>query len=154
MGAIRGRHLGLGRCRPPRPFTGRTIAIGYLLASVLGGLVLLGPPAAAGVTVYESPDIAPAKTLLESPFLADEVAAGKMPPVDRRVPRTPHVVPTATERIPGRFGGELRTLVAKGKDTRLLVAYGYARLVGYDEKLNLVPDILERVEVEDGRRAA
>jgi peptide/nickel transport system substrate-binding protein len=42
--------------------------------------------------------------------------------------------------------------VSKAKDTRLLVVYGYARLIGYDENLNLVADILERVEVEDGRR--
>ena len=42
-------------------------------------------------------------------------------------------------------------LVSNGLDTRLLVVFGYARLVGYDAELNLVPDILEEVEVEDGR---
>ena len=31
------------------------------------------------------------------------------------------------------------------------MVFGYARLVGYDAELNLVPDILEEVEVEDGR---
>jgi peptide/nickel transport system substrate-binding protein len=51
----------------------------------------------------------------------------------------------------GRLGGELRTLVSGTRDTRLLVVYGYARLVGYDRDLNLVPDILETIEVEDGR---
>ena len=29
--------------------------------------------------------------------------------------------------------------------------YGYARLVGYDEKLKLVPDILDKFTIEDGR---
>ena len=31
------------------------------------------------------------------------------------------------------------------------MVFGYARLVGYDAELHLVPDILEDVEVEDGR---
>jgi peptide/nickel transport system substrate-binding protein len=42
-------------------------------------------------------------------------------------------------------------LAASSQDTRLLVVYGYARLVGYDRDLNLVPDILSAIEVEDGR---
>src|SRR3546814_15404984 len=33
----------------------------------------------------------------------------------------------------------------------MLIVYGYARLVGYDEKLAIVADILEWLEVEDGR---
>jgi peptide/nickel transport system substrate-binding protein len=33
----------------------------------------------------------------------------------------------------------------------MLVVYGYARLVCYDEKFGLVPDILDRIEVENGR---
>ncbi|MGH6915230.1 MAG: ABC transporter substrate-binding protein, partial [Geminicoccales bacterium] len=51
----------------------------------------------------------------------------------------------------GKPGGDLHTLVGGTRDTRLLVVYGYARLVGYDRNLELVPDILESVEVEDGR---
>ena len=51
----------------------------------------------------------------------------------------------------GKPGGELHTLVGRAKDTRLMVVYGYARLVGYNEKLELVPDILKSVDVEDGR---
>jgi len=51
----------------------------------------------------------------------------------------------------GKPGGELQTLVGRAKDTRLMVVYGYARLVGYDQHLELVPDILKDVEIEDGR---
>ncbi len=51
----------------------------------------------------------------------------------------------------GKRGGELHTLVGRAKDTRLMVVYGYARLVAYNEKLELVPDILKDVDVEDGR---
>ena len=52
---------------------------------------------------------------------------------------------------PGEPGGELKSLVGGTRDTRLLVVYGYARLVGYDRDLELVPDIAKSVEVEDGR---
>ncbi|HEX5078759.1 MAG TPA: ABC transporter substrate-binding protein, partial [Geminicoccaceae bacterium] len=51
----------------------------------------------------------------------------------------------------GRRGGDLAMLAASAHDTRLLVVYGYARLVGYDRDLTLVPDILRDVRVEDGR---
>jgi peptide/nickel transport system substrate-binding protein len=56
-----------------------------------------------------------------------------------------------TGKTIGKPGGELRMLVGRPKDTRLMVVYGYARLVGYDENLELVPDILKDVKVEDGR---
>ena len=52
---------------------------------------------------------------------------------------------------PGRYGGEARTLMAKDRDIRMMVVYGYSRLVGYDEKLQLVPDILESVDNVDSR---
>jgi peptide/nickel transport system substrate-binding protein len=64
-------------------------------------------------------------------------------------PEQPRVI--EVEGGPGVRGGEMRMLIGREKDTRLMVVYGYARLVGYDRELNLVPDILEAVEVEDGR---
>jgi peptide/nickel transport system substrate-binding protein len=51
----------------------------------------------------------------------------------------------------GKPGGKLEMLVGRSKDTRLMVVYGYARLVAYNEALELVPDILEDIDVEDGR---
>ncbi len=51
----------------------------------------------------------------------------------------------------GKAGGEITTLVGRPKDTRLMVVYGYARLVGYDRDFVIQPDILKSVEVEDGR---
>ncbi len=51
----------------------------------------------------------------------------------------------------GAPGGSLRMLVSNPRDTRLLVVYGYARLVGYDTQFNLVPDILKAIEIEEGR---
>jgi hypothetical protein len=58
------------------------------------------------------------------------------PPVEPAVLDVPEV---------GEHGGSLRMLVSNTRDTRLLVVYGYARLVAYDTELNLVPDILEDI---------
>jgi peptide/nickel transport system substrate-binding protein len=70
----------------------------------------------------------------------------------RRLPRVPLVyVPVRSDWQPGRYGGELHMLMAKDRDIRMMVVYGYARLVGYDERLELVPDLLERVDNEGNR---
>jgi peptide/nickel transport system substrate-binding protein len=41
--------------------------------------------------------------------------------------------------------------MGRSQDVRMMVVYGYARLVGYDRGFNLVPDILRRVDVERQR---
>ena len=99
-----------------------------------------------------SPAGSAALAFVEPPALAERVQAGELPPVAERLPRRPRVTwLEAIGREPGRHGGRLRMLMSRAKDVRLMVVYGYARLVGYDEKLNLVPDLLQRVEVEDER---
>ena len=55
----------------------------------------------------------------------------------------------AKGRTTGTPGGTLKTMVTRDKDIRQMVVYGYARLVGYDEKYELVPDILESVDNVD-----
>jgi peptide/nickel transport system substrate-binding protein len=84
----------------------------------------------------------------ETPFFAAEVASGKLPKVEDRVPSEPAVAKVAAI---GRPGGELRMLMASPKDTRIMTVYGYARLVGYTPSLGLAPDILKSIDVEDGR---
>ena len=66
----------------------------------------------------------------------------------------PPAEPRVLENIPelGERGGEIRTLIRRAKDAKLFVVYGYARLVGYDRDLELVPDILKDYTVEEGRR--
>src|SRR5918994_55226 len=66
-------------------------------------------------------------------------------------PDEPSVVQLDGYKSVGKPGGELNMLVGRTKDTRLMVVYGYARLVAYNEAFELVPDILKDVEVEDGR---
>ena len=84
----------------------------------------------------------------ETPMLGLEVSSGRLPPLEKRLPQPPLVVHMET---PGKHGGTLNSLVGRSRDTRLLVVYGYARLVGYDRDLNIVPDILESLEVQEGR---
>jgi len=92
----------------------------------------------------------PAGAAEEVPFFAEAVAAGSLPPVDERLPAVPRVVPTSESRSLGTYGGDWRMLINRIKDTRLLVVFGYARLVAYDTSLAFVPDILRSYEVEDG----
>ena len=77
---------------------------------------------------------------------------GKLPPVDKRLPQKPLVVTLGEAGTSiGAYGGTLNTLAGRSRDTRLFVIYGYARLAGYDRHLNIVPDILEALEVQEGR---
>jgi peptide/nickel transport system substrate-binding protein len=94
------------------------------------------------------PGVALSVTPVEPPMLRVDVSSGKLPPVQKRLPEQPLVVQVEK---PGKHGGTLNSLVGRSRDTRLLVVYGYARLVGYDRKLELAPDILESVEVKEGR---
>ena len=88
----------------------------------------------------------------ESPILAARVAAGDLPPVSERLPEVPFV---ATMDKPwqsaGKYGGTLRVLMGGSRDLRQMTVYGYARLVGYNSELELVPAILEKLEVEEER---
>lgn len=86
--------------------------------------------------------------LLETPYFAKEVAAGKLPPVAQRIPQEPSLAELETL---GKPGGELRMLMASAKDSRLMVVYGYARLVRYTPGLAIVPDILLAVDEQEGR---
>ncbi|MBO9476387.1 ABC transporter substrate-binding protein [Shimia sp. R11_0] len=89
----------------------------------------------------------------ESAFWQEEVNAGNLPPVAERVPTVPKVVDlTLRNREVGQQGGTLRTMVTRSKDVRQMVVYGYARLIGYNERYELVPDILEAFENEDDKK--
>jgi len=90
--------------------------------------------------------------LKETPSLQAAVAAKILPPVAERLPQLPRVIDlNLSNRAPGKHGGTLKLLMGKQKDIRMMTVYGYARLVVFDENLDLVPDILESFEVEDNR---
>ncbi len=88
----------------------------------------------------------------ESPLLKDAVADGSLPEMSKRLPKNPRVINlSAMGREPGRTGGTVRLLVGRQKDIRLMQMNSYSRLVGFDENLDLQPDILESYEIEEGR---
>jgi peptide/nickel transport system substrate-binding protein len=95
---------------------------------------------------------AAALTPQESPLLAADVAAGRLPPVAERIPAEPLVVDLAAKgREPGRQGGTFRMFITRARDVRYMVVYGYARLVGYDHEYRLKPDILRAIDNEGDR---
>lgn len=107
--------------------------------------VIQGGLALGAALVLSSPSAA---KLQETPALKNEVAEGKLPKIEERVPEEPAV---AELEATGKPGGHLRMLMAGPKDTRMMVVYGYARLVSYTPTLDLVPDILKSIEVEENR---
>jgi peptide/nickel transport system substrate-binding protein len=108
-------------------------------------------PALAGLAAWLGCFAAMAQT--EPPLLLEQVQKGELPPMAARLPLTPHVTKLAErKREPGRPGGEIRMVMADQRDLRMMSLYGYARLVVFNEKQELEPDILEDVQVEDGRR--
>ena len=94
---------------------------------------------------------ASALTLVETPMFEDAVKDGRLPPVADRLPSVPSVVTLSGDRQLGRHGGDLRMLIGRSRDVRLFVVYGYARLVAYTENFELVPDILESIDIKEGR---
>lgn len=96
--------------------------------------------------------VSPVAAYQQAPMLEKKAAAGEIPALEARLPANPRVVDVAASgRTVGQYGGELRLLMGRAKDVRLMVVYGYSRLVGYDENYKIVPDILEAVDVQEDR---
>ncbi|MEH6631818.1 MAG: ABC transporter substrate-binding protein [Halopseudomonas aestusnigri] len=91
------------------------------------------------------------ENLQETPVLSSSVYSGELPPVSERLPLVPFVVKQTHDWEPGKHGGSIRSLIAKSKDVRLFSVYGYARLIGYTPELGFTVDILDKLEVEEGR---
>ena len=137
------------------PLTRRAVLLGLAAGAGIEGVSLalgLPAPAAAGrrAAAIGGPASAPARGLAEPPVLAAQVEAGTLPPLARRLPEHPLVLSTDPEAV---YGGELRMLVGTQKDTKLAFVYGYARLVRFDQRYQIVPDIAEGIEVTGGGRS-
>ncbi len=86
----------------------------------------------------------------EAPMLAEQVKAGKLPPVEQRLPAEPRVI-EPIERI-GKYGGDMRlgtTGMADGAwFTRNIT---YENLVHWNvEWTDVIPNVCKSWEVEDG----
>jgi len=88
--------------------------------------LLAGPPAATSTASAQPPKYK------EAPALAEQVKAGKLPPVDRRLPEEPLVVPVV-ERT-GEYGGVWRRAFLGPADFN-----NYVRVV-YDALVRFSPD--------------
>ncbi len=115
--------------------------------------LLLGSAALAGAGLPRFAQAAPfSGTAIDSPFFVDRVASGALPPVAARLPSTPRIIDLeALGRQSGRHGGNIRMLMGDQRDIRMMTLYGYTRLMVYDLNLDLVPDVLESCDVEEGR---
>ncbi len=113
--------------------------------------------AAADTSPTDSTDSAAVdshQTYIEPPYLVARVAAGELPPVAMRLPQQPaqaRLAAAGDDRRAGQYGGAMRLLMGKSKDIRMMMVYGYARLVGYDDELRLTADLLARYEVREQR---
>ena len=94
----------------------------------------------------------PLPALHETPMLEAEVKSGALPPIAKRIPEQPWVVTEfAGGDGPGRQGGQLNILAGTTRDTRLMTIYCYTRLIIYDDKFKLEPDILESYDNKEDR---
>ena len=92
--------------------------------------------ALCAVAGLSAPSSADAMELSEAPDLAASVSAGDLPPVRERVPDPPAVAALGAKgQSLGEYGGTLTMLMGRQKDIRMMMVYGYARLVGYNPDL-------------------
>jgi peptide/nickel transport system substrate-binding protein len=105
-----------------------------------------------GPTVILDPAQFP-KTFKEAPMLADLVKAGKLPPVEQRVPQDPLVVKPLNEI--GKYGGTLRRAFIGPGDRQNANRFcaGPDNLVYFDwEWKKVIPNMVRDVQLGDGGR--
>ena len=113
------------------------------ILSALGVSLILTLGNKAQADTYSGP-------LIETLSLQHSVEPeGDLPPIEERIPSEPLVVDLeARDRVPGKHGGTLRMFVSRSKDVRYMAVWGYARLVGYNDKeIDLNEQCSKRCEV-------
>lgn len=106
--------------------------------------------AAGGLTLAASLAIAPtaAQSYTQAPMLADQVAAGTLPPLDERLPTNP-LVEQPLESI-GTYGGTWRQAMRGGSDNLLERTIGYTRLARWNRDWSeVIPDVAESYSAND-----
>ncbi len=88
----------------------------------------------------------------EPDYFNEQLTSGKLPAMAQRLPEKPLLMDhTMNNLMPGKYGGTLNLLMGKDKDIRRMVVYGYCRMVGYNQNLQLIADIAESFEVHDNK---
>jgi peptide/nickel transport system substrate-binding protein len=87
--------------------------------------------------------------LNEAPALVDAVAAGTLPPLAERLPKTPMVV-EPFEAV-GQYGGDLRAALVGGGSLNMMHRYqGYEGLLRYTPDFNgVIPNVAESFEANE-----
>src|SRR5262245_48613480 len=109
------------------------------LVNLLAAALLLGTTSLAAAAEYH-----------QAPMLDDMVKAGKLPPVEQRLPETPRVV-TPVEKV-GKYGGTWRSGMVGGSDRNWLFRIaGYEPLLAWDREWTgkVVPNLAEEVTSND-----
>ena len=106
----------------------------------------------AGALAGGASHLALAADYHEAPILADQVKAGKLPPVAERLPEHPRVI-TPVEQ-PGEYGGTWRSGMVGGSDRNWLFRMaGYEPLIAWDRDWTgtLVLDLVAWARGQEGR---
>ncbi|GAA2759926.1 ABC transporter substrate-binding protein [Actinopolymorpha rutila] len=105
-----------------------------------------GKSAASSGKGSERKPLSPPKKLTEAPMLADQVKAGKLPELAKRVPSSPYVVPHKWLE-PAKYGGNLNILVPETNDLQILeYMYGHSLLRFLNDALDIGPGLVENFE--------
>jgi peptide/nickel transport system substrate-binding protein len=111
-------------------------------------------PAAAGSANLPQIITDPAKMpkqFKEAPMLAELVKAGKLPPVEQRLPDEPLVIQPTNEI--GKYGGNWRMAFTGPADQQNMERHNHDHLIYFDAKVEtLVPNVAKGWDVQDGGR--
>ncbi|MGW5362039.1 ABC transporter substrate-binding protein [Actinopolymorpha pittospori] len=93
--------------------------------------------------------MAPPQQLKEAPALASRVKAGELPPVEKRMPARPYVVPHRWLQV-GKYGGSLRMPASASVTfSPSTLLYGHAPLRWLNDSQDLAPGLVESWESND-----
>jgi peptide/nickel transport system substrate-binding protein len=107
-------------------------------------------PVATSAAIATATEVTATSQYKESPLVAADVKAGKLPPVDQRLPQKPYVPPHPWLK-PGNYGGTLTTVVNSSDDSGLWNwmfegMYGHSPLRWLKDGLAIGPGLAESWE--------
>jgi len=112
-----------------------TLKLQAILVSFIILLVAIPHPAYSQASPYQ-----------EAPMLAEQVKAGKLPTVEKRLPANPMVV--QPEEKTGIYGGTWHMVMLKGDRNFMFRTFGYEGLVRWDSQwTRVVPNLAQSIEV-------
>lgn len=124
---------------------------------LIGNLLLAGSSSAAtdaSTQLLTAPVVEaaqPVSVYREAPMLAELVKAGKLPPVEQRLPENPMLI-RPEERV-GRYGGTWHIARVTGDNTAIVRTIQYEGLVRWDKGwTKVIPNLAQSFEVGDDSR--